>query len=62
MSDLSDSKRGQIVGARMAGDSVRKPADLFCIVRSTVLRVMTASEKEEKNLLTEAKLWKVKAV
>ena len=45
MADLSDFKRGQIVGAHLAGT---KPPELFGVVRSTVLKVMTAFEKEGK--------------
>ena len=48
MADLSDFKRGQIVGARMAGTSVTKTAELFGEVRSTVSKIMTAFEKGGK--------------
>ena len=56
MVDLSDFKRGRIVGTCMAGASVTKTAELFDGARSCVLKVMTAFEKEGKNLITEAKL------
>ena len=39
MADLSDFKRGQIVGARMTGE-------LFGVIKSTVLNVMTSSLKQ----------------
>ena len=48
MADLSDFKRGQIIGARMAGASVAKSAELFGVVRITVSKVMTSFEKEGK--------------
>ncbi len=48
MADRSNFKRGQIGGARMAGASVTKTARLSGVGRSTVLKVMTAFEKEEK--------------
>ena len=35
MADQSAFKRGQIAGARMAGSSVTKTAELFGVVRST---------------------------
>ena len=46
--DLSNVKRGQIVGAHMSGTGVTKAAELFGVARNTVLKVMTAFEKERK--------------
>ena len=48
MTDLSNFKWGQIVGACMAGTSVTKTAELFGVARSTVLKVKRAFEKEGK--------------
>ena len=59
MTDLSDFKRGQLVGACMAGTNMTKITESLGVARSTVSKVMTAFEKEGKNLLTEAKLWKI---
>ena len=56
MPDLSDFKRGQIVGSRMTCTSVKKNAELFGVAGSAVSKVMTAFKKEGKNLLTETKL------
>ena len=47
MADLSDFKRSQIVGVRMAGASVIKIAELFGVAKCTASKVMTAFEKEE---------------
>ncbi len=48
MADLSDFKRGQIVGAQVAGAGITKTAELFGVARSIVLKVLTAFEKDGK--------------
>ena len=48
MADLSEFKRGQIVGAYMAGTSVIKIAELFGVGKCIVLKVMTVFEEEGK--------------
>ena len=48
MADLSNFKRGQIVGVRKAGASPTKTVELFSSARSTFSKVMTAFEEEGK--------------
>ena len=48
MTDLLDFETCQMIGARIAGASVRKIAELFGIAKSTVSIVMTAFVKEWK--------------
>ena len=48
MADLSNFKRGQIVGVRMAGAWVTKTADLLGVTWCTITKVMIAFEKEGK--------------
>ena len=55
MVDLSDFKRGQIVGVRMVGVRVTKTAELFGVARCTVSKIMT---EFVNNILIKAKLWK----
>jgi hypothetical protein len=53
MGDLSDFERGQIVGARLAGASVTKPATLLGVLRVKVSKVMSACTNHGK--ITSAK-------
>ena len=48
MAGLSDFKRGQIVGACIAGTRVTKTTELFGVTRRTFLKVITTFEKEGK--------------
>ena len=41
MRDLSDFEKGQIVGARMAGASLTKTAELLVFSRATISRTMS---------------------
>lgn len=45
MSDLSDLKRGMIIGARLAGASVSRTANLVGVSRTTVSRTLSAYTK-----------------
>jgi IS30 family transposase len=42
MGNLSDFEREQIMGARLAGASVTKPATLLGVLRATVSKVVSA--------------------
>jgi hypothetical protein len=48
MRKLSDSERGQMVGARLAGASVTKTATLSGVSRATVSKVISALTYFEK--------------
>ena len=58
MADLSDFKRGQIVGVCMAGASVTKNCWIIWFSKEYCLKSSDSIWKSRKNLLTEAKLWK----
>ena len=45
MADLSNFKRGQIVGARIAGSIATNATELFSVATCTVSKWMTAFEK-----------------
>jgi hypothetical protein len=48
MGDLSDLERGQRVGARLDGASVKKPAVLLGVLTVTVSKVMSAYTNHRK--------------
>jgi transposase len=48
MGDLSDFERGQIVGARLVGASVRETATILVVSRTTVSRIMSAYKNRGK--------------
>ena len=45
ITELSDFKRGQIVGAPMEGASVTKTVQIFGVSRGTISKVMITFEK-----------------
>ncbi|XP_036357216.1 uncharacterized protein LOC118762572 [Octopus sinensis] len=48
MTDILNFQRGQIVGACIVGASITKTTEMCGVSRSTVSKVITAFEKEEK--------------
>ena len=53
VSYLTELRKGQIIGARMAGASVTKAAELLGFSRATISRAMTKSRSTEKPPATE---------
>jgi hypothetical protein len=53
MGDLSDFRRGQIVGAHLAGASVNKTATLLGLSRAMFSKVMTSNTNHEKKSSAE---------
>ena len=62
MSDFLNLKKGQIVGAHIVAATVTVTAQMFCVSRDNVSKVMTAFEKEGKMSSTKHKYgrkWKL---
>ncbi len=55
--DLSDSERGMVVGARRAGLSISKTADLLGSSRTSISRVYREWSEKEKNIQWAAVVW-----
>ena len=53
MPDLSDYKRGQIVGARKASVSLTKTAESFGVVKTTVSKLISAFETGQTSALKQ---------
>ena len=56
MADLSDFKRGQIVGTCMVGTNVTKTVQIFGISRGNISKVMIDFKKKRK-CLSKAHIW-----
>ncbi len=55
--DLSDSERGMVVGARRAGLSISKTADLLGSSRTSISRVYREWSEKEKNIQWASVVW-----
>ncbi|GBL73249.1 hypothetical protein AVEN_259947-1 [Araneus ventricosus] len=54
MSELTDFKRGQIVGARLVGASVDKVVEVFSVSRGTVSKTYSAYLKSGKTFSSKS--------
>ena len=54
MRDLTEYGKGQVVGARSAGDSVTKTAELLGFSRSTISRTMAELKKHGKTFSNQS--------